>query len=473
MTNLVWFRQDLRVADNPALAHAAKQGKVACLYILDETEAPQGRPIGSASRWWVHHSLKRLEKSLGGLILMRGDPQEILPKVVKDVGADGVYWNRCYEPYAIERDTAIKRRLTDDGLDVKSFNGNLLFEPWEIETQSGDPYKVYSAFWRACLKLKVEAPSRAPKIDVDKCKGLGDQLEDWNLLPTKPNWAKGFENDWSPGEKGAKQRLQEFLEQGLEGYGELRNRPDLPNVSRLSPHLHFGEISPRQIWSAVNLATDAEPKLSKDGSKFLSEIGWREFSHHLIYHFPKMTSENWRSEFDAFPWVKSGDELKAWQRGQTGYPIVDAGMRELWTTGYMHNRVRMIVASFLIKDLRIHWREGEAWFWDTLVDADLANNVAGWQWVAGSGADAAPYFRIFNPVTQGKKFDPHGEYVRRWCPEIAELPDAHLHAPFEAPAEVLKEAGVELGKTYPQPLVDHAKAREAALHGYERVKNSG
>lgn len=472
MTSLVWFRQDLRVADNPALAHAAKQGEVACLYVLDETEDSQGRPIGAASRWWLHHSLKRLEKSLGGLILLRGDPREILPEVAKKIGADGVYWNRCYEPYAIGRDTALKSRLSDDGLDVKSFNGSLLFEPWEIETQSGEPYKVYSAFWRACLKLKVEAPTRAVKLDAANCKGVGDQLDDWKLLPTKPNWAKGFEEEWHPGEEGAKQRLEAFLDQGLEGYGELRNRPDLPNVSRLSPHLHFGEISPRQIWSATKLATDAEPRLSKDGSKFLSEIGWREFSHHLIYHFPKMATENWRSEFDAFPWVKSGDELKAWQRGQTGYPIVDAGMRELWTTGYMHNRVRMIVASFLIKDLRIHWREGEAWFWDTLVDADLANNVAGWQWVAGSGADAAPYFRIFNPVTQGKKFDPNGDYVRRWCPEIAKLPDAHLHAPFEAPPEVLEEAGVALGKTYPQPMVDHAKAREAALQGYERVKNS-
>jgi deoxyribodipyrimidine photo-lyase len=310
-------------------------------------------------------------------------------------------------------------------------------------------------------------------VTLKKPPGGGDKLCDWGLLPSKPNWAKGFAAEWTPGEDGARARLEAFLKGGLEGYTELRNRPDLPNVSRLSPHLHFGEISPRQVWAMTQHFADAHAGVRRDADKFLSEVGWREFAHHLLYHFPTLPERNWKPAFDAYPWQTNAKHLAAWQRGQTGYPIVDAGLRELWATGYMHNRVRMVVASFLIKHLRIDWRQGEAWFWDTLVDADLANNAASWQWVAGSGADAAPYFRIFNPMEQGRKFDPEGVYIRRWCPELAKLPNDALFAPFEALPMVLAAAGVVLGKTYPQPLVVHAEARAAALAGYQAVKGAG
>jgi deoxyribodipyrimidine photo-lyase len=469
MPTIVWFRQDLRITDNPALAHAARRGPIVPVYILDETEAPKGRPLGGASRWWLHHSLAALSRSLGRLVLLRGDPAVQLPRLAADVGARAVAWNRCYEPYAVRRDAALKERLGAAGLEVASFNGSLLFEPWEVTTGDGGPFKVYSPFWRACQKREVAAPTRAPrKPDILIPAGAGDRLLDWRLLPARPNWAAGFEAEWMPGEAGAAKRLDAFLAQGLSGYGELRNRPDLPNVSRLSPHLHFGEISPRQVWAAAQVAM--EQGLRRDGEKFLSEIGWREFAYHLLFNFPTLPESNWKPAFDAYPWVSNAAHLEAWRRGRTGYPMVDAGMRELWSTGYMHNRVRMIAASFLVKHLRIDWRQGEAWFWDTLLDADLANNAASWQWVAGSGADAAPYFRIFNPVEQGRKFDPDGAYVRRWCPELARLPTAVLHAPFEADADTLAAAGVALGRSYPRPIVDHAAARAAALAGYERVK---
>ena len=473
MKSIVWFRQDLRLADNPALVYAAMRGAVVPVYILDESAGPHTRLLGAASRWWLHHSLAALAKSLGGLVLAQGDPRKLIPEIARKTDAAGVFWNRCYEPHAIARDSKLKDQLSSDGFDVASFNASLLFEPWTVQTKDGSPYKVYSPFWRACQRLTVDAPQAAPKMDVAKTTGLGVSLKTLDLLPTKPNWAKGFEGVWEPGETGAQARLKAFLDDGIDGYAELRNRPDLPHVSRLSPHLRFGELSPRQIWAACTARAEDDGSLRKDIEKFLAELGWREFSYHLLYHFPRLPDENWRRAFDAYPWANSARHLKAWRRGATGYPIVDAGMRELWTTGYMHNRVRMIVASFLIKHLRIDWRKGEAWFWDTLVDADLANNAASWQWVAGSGADAAPYFRIFNPMEQGRKFDPDGVYVRRWCPELSRLPDAHLHAPFEAPGEVLQAAGVELGATYPEPIVEHRAAREAALAGYAKVKAAG
>ncbi len=471
MTTIVWFRQDLRLADNPALADAAARGAVVPLYILDET--PGVRPIGGAGRWWLHHSLAALSKSVGGLVLRRGNAAAVLIDLVKATGATRVVWNRCYEPQAIARDTAIKAALTGAGIEVESFNGSLVFEPWQVKTLSGGPFKVYSPFWRACLKLDADAPTSAPKLKLAKPATKSDDLKTWHLTPTTPNWAAAFTGEWTPGEAGAHARLEAFLAEGLTGYGELRNRPDLPNVSRLSPHLHWGEISPRQIWAATQMHIEANSGSRKDADKFLSEIGWREFAYHLLFHFPTLPERNWKPAFDAYPWSDNAAHLTAWQRGQTGYPIVDAGLRELWSTGYMHNRVRMIVASFLIKHLRIDWRQGEAWFWDTLLDADVANNAASWQWVAGSGADAAPYFRIFNPMEQGRKFDPDGLYVRRWCPEIARLPNAILHAPFEAPSEILRACGVTLGKTYPQPIVNHAEARAAALAGYGAVKAAG
>ena len=466
MKTIMWFRQDLRLSDNPALTHAAERGTVVPVYILDDG----GRPLGGASRWWLHKSLAALKNNVPELILMRGDPLDVLNALIDQTGADAVCWNRCYEPHAIARDKTIKAALRERGLDVQSFNGSLLVEPWEVKTGQGGPFKVYSPFWRAAQRQEVARPLDAPKIDAEAAPTYGDDLDDWNLLPSSPDWAEGWDNLWQPGEAGAQARLESFLENGLAGYGGLRDRPDKANVSRLSPHLHWGEISPRQIWTRAQFVAEREPAYRKDVDKFLSEIGWREFSYHLLYHFPTLPEHNWRPAFDAYPWRDDDADLKAWQKGQTGYPLIDAGMRELWQTGYMHNRVRMVVASFLVKHLRLHWSHGEAWFWDTLLDADLANNAASWQWVAGCGADAAPYFRIFNPMTQGEKFDPDGAYVRRWCPELAGLDNKMIHAPFKATEEVLRAAGVILGTTYPRPIVDHAAARSAALAGYEAVK---
>ena len=473
MTTLVWFRQDLRLSDNGALSWAAARGPVVPVYIDDAGIGSDVRPLGGASRWWVHHSLTALQTALGGLVVLRGDPAQLLADLARRTGATAVAWNRCYEPYAIARDTSLKIGLTTDGLEVMSCNGALLHEPWDVETGSGGPFKVYSPFWRAAQRRPVAKTLSRPAFEVALPTGQHQGLAALGLLPKKPDWAAAWPGIWTPGEAGAKQRLEAFLASELDGYAEQRNRPDLPNVSRLSPHLHFGEISPRQIWGRVQAIVEERAGTRADGEKFLAEIGWREFATHLLYHFPTLPTRNWKPAFDAYPWDDNPAALQAWQRGLTGYPMVDAGMRELWATGYMHNRVRMIAASFLVKHLRIHWRQGEAWFWDTLVDADLANNAASWQWIAGSGADAAPYFRIFNPMEQGRRFDPDGIYVRRWCPELKRLPTAVLHAPFEAPREILAAAGVVLGTTYPHPIVGHAEARAAALAGYAAVKSAG
>lgn len=470
MTTIVWFRQDLRLADNPALAEAAGRGAVLPVYILDEG-GPE-RP-GGASRWWLHHSLAALRKDLPGLLLLRGDPAALLADLARRTGAEAVFWNRCYEPGAIARDTALKAALSESVLEVRSFNASLLNEPWELKTKSGGPFKVFTPFWKAALAGEFSPPKPAPgALDLAPASG-GCELADFDLLPHTPDWAKGWDDQWCPGERGALARFQAFLDAGLSGYGSGRDRPDQAHVSRLSPHLHFGEISPRQIVAMTRFRTDRDHLTGRDGDKFLSEVGWREFAHHLLYHFPELPGENWKPAFDAYPWADNPAGLRAWRRGQTGYPMVDAGMRELWQTGYMHNRVRMVAASFLVKHLRVHWKHGADWFWDTLVDADLANNSAGWQWVAGCGADAAPYFRIFNPVTQGRKFDPVGDYVRRFVPELAGLDTRYIHAPFEAPELELTAAGIELGRTYPRPIVDHGAARKAALEGYESVRNAG
>jgi len=465
MTTIVWFRQDLRISDNPALAAAAKRGTVVPLYILDEDGR---RPLGAASRWWLHHSLAALAKSLGGLVLRRGDPATLVPQIARAAGADQVVWNRSHEPDVIAGDQAVADALARAGIAAESFNGNLLHEPSEVRTQTGGPFKVYTPFWRACRARTVAPPERAhkPKLAIE---GIdSDDLAAWTLLPDKPDWAAGWDTYWTPGEQGAQARLDAFLRSDLKDYAVARDHPAGRNTSLLSPHLHFGEISPRQVWARVSFAAE-KPALAQTAAKFEAEIGWREFCAHLLYNFPAIPTDNWRKEFDKFPWRRSAADLKAWQRGRTGYPMVDAGMRELWATGWMHNRVRMIVASFLVKHLRIHWRDGEAWFWDTLVDADLANNAGNWQWVAGSGADASPYFRIFNPMVQGEKFDPKGEYVRRWCPELEKLPDKYIHAPFTADDDVLAEAGIELGRDYPAPIVDHGDARAAALAAYRKI----
>ena len=474
---LVWFRQDLRLADNRALTAALATGRpVLPVYILDDAAAGSWKR-GSASRWWLHHSLNSLAKELSDLgaplILRRGDTARQLAQLATETGATAVYCSRCYEPWAVRLEASLKDVLAKASIEVKRFSGGLLKEPEVIRTQAGDPFKVYTPYWRALNAGGTPSLPLARPIAITsvKTKIASDALQDWALLPTRPDWAGGLREAWQPGEDGAAINLKRFLDEALAGYADMRNRPDKAGTSRLSPHLHFGEISPHQCWHAAALRGAAQTgKADKGLEVFHKELVWREFSYNLLIHWPDLPEKPFRREFAAYPWSKNKKALKAWQRGQTGYPIVDAGMRELWHTGWMHNRVRMVVASFLIKHLLIPWQQGEAWFWDTLVDADLASNAASWQWVAGSGADAAPYFRIFNPVTQGETFDPEGVYVRRWVPEIAALPDADLHAPWMAPPAVLASAGIVLGRTYPLPIVDHGEARARALAGYESVK---
>jgi deoxyribodipyrimidine photo-lyase len=468
---IVLFRRDLRIDDNAALAAAADRGApVVALYILDD-RAKGLRPIGAASRWWLHHSLEALGRRLGEagvkLFLARGRTGEVVDKAIAATAADCVLWNRRYDPAEAAIDAELKTGLREKGLTAQSFDGALLHEPSLLKTGSGGSYKVYTPFWKATAeKIDVRDPVDRPGA-VDGWRGELDslRLEDLDLLPANPDWATGLREHWTPGEEGAQARLREFVERDLGGYERQRDFPSQPATSRLSPHLAFGEITPFQIFASLRKSK------SSGTSKFRSEIGWREFSYHLLFHNPDLAERNFRPEFDAMSWRDDERALRAWQRGLTGYPIVDAGMRELWRTGWMHNRVRMIAASFLIKDLVIDWRHGEKWFWDTLVDADPANNPAGWQWVAGSGADAAPYFRIFNPVLQGEKFDPRGDYVRRYLPEISELPDRYIHRPWEAPASLLKGKNIELGKTYPNRIVDHGAARDRALIIYQSMKD--
>jgi deoxyribodipyrimidine photo-lyase len=466
---IVWFRQDLRLADNPALAAAATAGPIIPLFILDETGP--GRTPGAASKWWLDKSLRALARDLAArgspLILRRGRAKGVLEQVVAEAGAAGVTWNRLYDPASVARDTEIKTALRARGLEVRSFNGALLNEPWTIETAAGGPYKVFTPYWRAAAPLAEQAAPGpdATTFTAPSARVGSAAIDDWGLHPTKPDWSSGFA-DWRPGEAGAMARLQSFLDDAASAYLDHRNLPALPGTSRLSPHLGFGEISPRQVWAAAKASVLARGAPERHIDGFLRELGWREFNHHLLFHFPHMERDGFNPRFADFPWRDDPAGLEAWRRGRTGYPIVDAGMRELWATGWMHNRVRMIVASFLTKDLMIDWREGESWFWDTLVDADLANNVAGWQWVAGVGADAAPYHRVFNPVLQGEKFDPAGEYVRRWLPELALLPNDCIHQPWRAGPWM--GAGARRGVTYPVPIVDHAAARQRALAAYEK-----
>jgi deoxyribodipyrimidine photo-lyase len=476
---LVWFRQDLRLQDNPALVAAlARGGPVVPVFILDDSADGAWVP-GGASRWWLHHSLTALGAALqdrgSRLILRRGEVGEVLRELVRATGAGAVYWNRCYEPAAIARDKALKAALTAEGLEVKSFNAALLNEPHTIENKQGRPFQVFTPYWRHCLTLPVEAPQACTtrKFPAPRTWPASAELAEWQLRPRIP-WDQGMAEMWTPGEAGAARRLKAFAGEVMARYADQRNFPGLTGTSMLSPHLHFGEISPRQIWAAVQAVSGDSGIFppSKGAAVFLSEVGWREFAYHLLFHFPHTPESPLREDFNRFPWAEdpAGEKLRAWQRGRTGYPIVDAGMRELWHTGWMHNRVRMIVGSFLVKHLRLPWQAGARWFWDTLVDADLAANTLGWQWTAGCGADAAPYFRVFAPVLQGQKFDADGAYVRRWVPELAGLPAEYLHCPWEAPSSVLAAAKVTLGKNYPRPIVDHAEARAAALAAFKSIR---
>ena len=470
---LLWFRQDLRLHDNAALHAALETGQpIIPLYIFDESSAGEFA-LGGAARWWLHHSLAALDDALkargASLVLRRGPADEVLKSIVSETGARAVFWNRRYEPHFIEQDKAIKKDLSADGCSGHSFSARLLFEPWDIQNKQDEPYKVFTPFWRRCLEVAdVGSALPVPKhIPTAEAMPSSEALDRFELLPTAPDWAGGLRESWTPGEAGALDRLDAFVDSGARHYKSERDRPDKPSTSRLSPHLRFGEISPRLIWHRVQ-----DNVAGGHREKYLAELGWREFSYHLLFHFPNITDTALRPEFSEFPWQDNPEQLRAWQRGRTGFPIVDAGMRQLWHTGWMHNRVRMIVASFLIKDLLIPWQTGAAWFWDTLVDADLASNSASWQWVAGCGADAAPYFRIFNPILQGKKFDPDGAYVRTWVPELKDLPNACVHEPWRADTELQEQGSGSSLADYPAPIVDHNSARKRALGAYDQIKNT-
>ena len=466
---IVWFRRDLRTADNPALIAACRHGSVVPVFISAPGEDERWAP-GAASRWWLHHSLSALDNSLRAagsrLIVRRGPTMDTLLALIRETGAGSVYWNRLYESAALKRDAQVKESLRKSGLQAESFNSALLHEPWTLKNRQGKPFQVFTPYWKTCQEQgesgrpapeprSIPSPARWPK---------SMNLRELALLP-KIGWADGFSKVWNPGEAGARRKLKNFIEDALADYPKAREIPHEAGTSRLSPHLHFGEIGPRQVWSAIqDEARTSAPHVQSAAGAFLRQLGWREFAHHLLYHFPFTPARPLRAQFEKFPWARNAKFLKAWQKGQTGYPIIDAGMRELWSTGWMHNRVRMIVASFLVKDLLLSWTEGAAWFWDTLVDADLANNTLGWQWAGGCGADAAPYFRIFNPVLQGGKFDPDGTYVTRWIPELKALPAKWVHQPWEAPRDALRKTG------YPPPLVDHGAARDRALEAFSFIR---
>ena len=464
---ILWFRRNLRLHDNPALRAAAEAGRpVVPVYISDELD------VGGASRWWLHCSLSRLDSALeehgAGLVIRRGEPGELLPEIVESVGAEAVFFSRRYEPKARAQESALEGAL-DGCCDLEGFDDAVISHPERVMTGAGTPYKVFTPFWKAATGRGEPAePAPAPaRLETTKAGLKPGHIGELGLLPTTPDWAGGLRETWTPGEDGAFQRLEAACEIAAD-YDENRDRPDLEGTSRLSPHLHFGELSPRQVWHDIRSATPSSAQTGADA--LLRQLYWRDFSTYLLYHFPKLPEEPLRAEFREFPWADDPDGLKAWQRGRTGYPIVDAGMRQLWETGWMHNRVRMIVASFLVKDLMVPWQAGADWFLDTLVDADLANNSASWQWVAGCGTDAAPYFRIFNPVLQGKKFDPLGDYVRRWVPELERLPAKHIQQPWKADIDVQKAANVIIGEDYPEPIVNHGDARDLALEAYRAIR---
>ena len=473
--SIMWFRSDLRLEENPALMAALRSGNpVLPVYIY-----PDGQRLpGAATQWWLDKSLLALDKEIqghGGQLYVvdaqETSVEEAFRKLIQKFDVQGVYWNRRYEPVGRTTDETVKTWLKDNGIAAESFSGSLLLEPWNLKTKTGDLYKVFTPFWKSLKEAYQPQLCGCPERP-EFAKETSATIASLKLHPTKPDWSAGMNDSWSPGAAAAKDCLHKFLDSHLENYSETRDRPDKDQTSRLSPYLAFGEISPHYIWSVTKSRIDEYPELEKGGWSFLRELAWRDFSYSLLFQSRNLAEENWNSRFDDFGWTADQSGFAAWKAGRTGYPIVDAGMRQLWHTGWMHNRVRMVVASFLVKHLRINWREGEKWFWDTLVDADSANNPASWQWVAGSGADAAPCFRIFNPMTQAEKFDPNGEYIRRWVPELRKLPTKYLSAPWTAPASVLTASGVRLGKDYPHPVVDHKSARESALAAYENTQKA-
>jgi deoxyribodipyrimidine photo-lyase len=475
---MVFFQDDLRMRDNPALMAAAHRGNpLICLFVWNPDGSGYAR-AGAASRWWLHHSLHTLADNLAKagntLILRTGHAPEVIAGLVRHLGVSHLYWNRACEPTALEEEQKILNVLESTHVQFTIFHGNTLVDPTSVRTRAKQPYSVFTPFWKQFqTNMTLEPPVRAPRNLPPHPSGkmTSDSLASLTLLPAF-DWAQGLRDAWSPGENGAQSLLKKFLHAKVHTYETDRDRPDISRTSHLSPHLHFGEISPRDIWHALDRAADRQTTAREKAGlmAFRRQLVWREFSRYLLVHFPHTAHQPLRMEFQQFPWRFHPKFLHAWQQGQTGYPLIDAGMRELWQTGWMHNRVRMVVASFLTKHLLLPWEEGAQWFWDTLVDADLANNTFGWQWVAGCGADAAPFFRIFNPIMQGRKFDPDGRYVRRWVPELSKLSPAWIHAPWEAPSSVLQEAEVKLGTTYPLPIVKHAEARSRALEAYQQFK---
>jgi deoxyribodipyrimidine photo-lyase len=470
-SQLVVFERDLRIADQAALRVAAKSGPVIAVFCMDTALE---KALGGAQKWWLYHSLSSLDNDLskrgGQLVILKGrDRAEQLIEFCQANAIGHVHWTERLEVYKRNTDAELAGKLEQAGIKAFVYSGPLLHQPRQVRTKTGGPFRVYTPFWRAIQpNLDEFVPAPAPSDITFAAVTSNLTIADLNLLPTKPDWSAGFAASWQPGEAGAHKRLNTFLSGALVGYQEYRNRPDIEATSKLSPHLAFGEISPRQVVAAALKQRGKVP--ADDLEVFLKEMVWREFSYHLLDQKPDLAVANFNQSFDRFPWDQNQDVLKAWQKGMTGYPIVDAGMRELWQTGWMHNRVRMIVASFLTKHALLDWREGERWFWDTLVDADPASNAASWQWVSGSGADAAPYFRVFNPVLQGEKFDPNGDYVRKYVPELAKLPTAFLQNPWDAPLKVLISAGVRLGETYPNPIVNHEFGRQRALAAYQTLK---
>jgi len=473
---IVWFQNDLRLDDHPAFSFAVQRGYgVIPVFIWSPGEEGLWAP-GEASRWWLSRSLGCLQSDLEKrglrLVIRAGKTLNQLRALIRETKADCLAWNRRYEPAARKRDAALESKIRDMGVSLRPFNANLVFDPGQVKTRSGKPFQVFTPFWNACLAQKTPAvPMKIPrKIQAPSRWPKSISLRRLRLEPER-DWTKGLGTYWEPGSSGAGKQLKKFLREGFSGYPSGRNLPSVSGTSRLSPHLHFGEISPKRIWHEVSrhAAAKRESVMPGTAEVYLRQLLWREFAWHLLYHFPETAEAPLRKKFSRFPWRKDEKSFRAWRKGRTGYPIVDAGMRELWKTGWMHNRVRMIAGSFLVKDLLISWLEGARWFWDTLVDADLANNTLGWQWVAGCGADAAPYFRIFNPVLQGEKFDFRGDYVRRWVPELSKMPDAWIHKPWQAPSRVLEKAGVILGGTYPKPIVDRGSARQRALAIFSRI----